>query len=699
MAQFFASTGYSVLIFALSIAFACVFADDRQVYIAYMGSLPKNNYSPLEHQQSILQEVVENRHGRSSIGFPKQKYELHTTRSWDFMGLKENVKRVPKIESDVIVGVIDSGIWPEAESFAGDGLVLPKEMESACVGGKTLRATNHFKLLFNVYSKLIGARFYDSKGLNSGVSARDTQGHGTHTASTAAGNQVTNVSFFGLAQGNARGAVPSARIAVYKVCWEEGCNAEDILSAFDDAISDGVDILSVSLGGQKSDDYSIDPIAIGAFHAMQNGILTSQSAGNNGPEPGSVSSIAPWILSVAASNTDRKIIDKVILGDNTTLVGSAISPFVVKKKLPLVDSYSTALDGKIIFYEAFDYGTDALSYNAGGMIIQDDRDRFQDFCWNYPLPTSLLTSGDAEKVSSYMTSTEPISDVLVNRNPVATISKSEILRDANAPKVVTFSSRGPDTHTPGILKPDITAPGTDILAAWSPVAPPTVSNDVRSVKYNMISGTSMSCPHVTGAAAYVKTFHPDWSPSAIKSALMTTAFPLNATRNPDAEFSYGAGHIDPVKAVNPGLVYDALEGEYIKFLCSIGYTSDKVKHVAGDGSGCPKNFSGSVKDLNYPSIISVAAKANFSRTVTNVGVANSTYKATVTSPSNLKIVVSPSVLAFKTLKEKQSFVVSVSATSQDNEINSASLVWSDGIHIVRSPIVVYLNSTATNVVS
>ncbi|KAF9598136.1 hypothetical protein IFM89_025550 [Coptis chinensis] len=325
--------------------------------------------------------------------------------------------------------------------------------------------------------------------------------------------------------------------------------------------------------------------------------------------------------------------------------------------------------GRLSSTKLFDYGTDALSYNAGGMIIQDDRDRFQDFCWNYPLPTSLLTSGDAEKffqtikipllASVSELFVRPISDVLVNRNPVATISKSEILRDANAPKVVTFSSRGPDTHTPGILKPDITAPGTDILAAWSPVAPPTVSNDVRSVKYNMISGTSMSCPHVTGAAAYVKTFHPDWSPSAIKSALMTT----------DAEFSYGAGHIDPVKAVNPGLVYDALEGEYIKFLCSIGYTSDKVKHVAGDGSGCPKNFSGS------------------------------TYKATVTSPSNLKIVVSPSVLAFKTLKEKQSFVVSVSATSQDNEINSASLVWSDGIHIVRSPIVVYLNSTATNVVS
>ncbi|KAF9613761.1 hypothetical protein IFM89_011485 [Coptis chinensis] len=128
------------------------------------------------------------------------------------------------------------------------------------------------------------------------------------------GNQVTNVSFFGLAQGNARGTVPSAGIAVYKVCWEEGCDAQDILSAFDDAISVSVDILSVSLGGEKSDDYLIDPIAIGAFHAMQNGILTSQSAVNNGPEQGSVSSIAPWILSVATSNTDRKIIDKVILG-------------------------------------------------------------------------------------------------------------------------------------------------------------------------------------------------------------------------------------------------------------------------------------------------------------------------------------------------------------------------------------------------
>ncbi|KAF9598132.1 hypothetical protein IFM89_025546 [Coptis chinensis] len=683
----------------------------RQVYIAYMGSLPKNDYSPLAHQQSILQEVVENSspselitrsYKRSFNGFaakltekesqklasmegvvsvfPSRIYKLHTTRSWDFMGVRENVKRVPRVESDVIVGVIDSGIWPEAESFAGEGFgPPPKRWKGDCDGGKNFTCNN----------KLIGARFYKWEDSDLALSASDTQGHGTHTASTAAGNQVNNVSFLGLAQGNARGAVPSARIAVYKVCWEEGCNSEDILSAFDDAISDGVDILSVSLGAEVVDEYAVDPIAIGAFHAMQNGILTSQSAGNNGPEQGTLASVAPWILTVAASNTDRKIIDKVVLGDNTTFVGRAINPFVMKKKLPLVEQDTAAKDGNIVFYQSSDQGSDALSYGADGIIVQDD-DQSKEYCVNYPLPASLLTTIDAKRVESYMTST---------KNPVATISKSEAVKDANAPTVVSFSSRGPNTITRDILKPDITAPGTNILAAWSPVAPPTVSSDARSVKYNMMSGTSMSCPHVTGAAAYVKTFHPDWSPSAIKSALMTTAFNLNATRNPDAEFSYGAGHIDPVKAVNPGLVYDALEGEYIKFLCSIGYTSDKVKLVAGNDTGCPKNFRGSVKDLNYPSIISLVAKANFSRTVTNVGVANSTYKATVTSPSNLKISVEPNVLAFKTLNEKQSFVLTVSTTSKDNQIKSASLVWSDGVHTVRSPIVVSLQPIASRVIS
>ncbi|PIA54548.1 hypothetical protein AQUCO_00900839v1 [Aquilegia coerulea] len=694
-----------------------------------MGALPKSDYSPLEHHQSLLQEVLENSlpsdalihsYKRSFNGFaanlteresqklsgmddilsvfPSRKLELQTTKSWDFMGFKENVKRSPTVETNVIVGVIDCGIWPEAESFSDEGFgPPPKKWKGACNGGQNFTCNN----------KLIGARFYTHARDENHSSARDTEGHGTHTASTVAGNQINKVSFYGLAPGNTRGAVPSARIAVYKVCWEDLCEDSEILAAFDDAIADGVDIISISMGTKSAHDYYRDPIAIGAFHAMQKGVLTSQSAGNSGPYQSTVASIAPWKLSVAGSTTDRQFIVKVVLGDNTTLVGRGVSPFDMKgKKFPLINYHDTmtslnscnnssarfcpenqldtsSLTGKIIFQDFYDEGEEELSEKAAGMIFGYD-DEFG-FSINYPLPGSLLSLKDGEKVISYIKNA---------RHPVATILKTEAIINGSAPMVGTFSSRGPNPLTKDILKPDITAPGVDVLAAWSPQGPPSLAvGDKRSTKYNIMSGTSMACPHATGAAAYVKSFHPDWSPAAIKSALMTTAFPLNATTNPDAETAYGSGHIDPVKAINPGLIYEALEEDYIRMLCNIGYTPKQIQIFSGHNDSCSNLSRGSPKDLNYPTMISDVAEANFTRTVTNVGIANSTYRATVTSPANLKISVAPEVLSFKSLNETKSFVVTTSTKARpeySHLIISASLVWSDGVHNVRSPIVMYL---------
>lgn len=175
-----------------------------------------------------------------------------------------------------------------------------------------------------VYRKVIGARFYD---LNKAVdptrddrSPEDTDGHGTHTASTAAGIAVQGASLFGLAAGTARGGVPAARVAVYKVCWYMGCSDMDLLAAFDDAILDGVDIISVSIGG-ASRTFLTDPIAIGTFHATKRGILTSCSAGNDGPYQGTVQNVAPWIVTVGATSSDRKFITPLKLGNgDTTLV-------------------------------------------------------------------------------------------------------------------------------------------------------------------------------------------------------------------------------------------------------------------------------------------------------------------------------------------------------------------------------------------
>ncbi|XP_031286386.1 subtilisin-like protease SBT4.3 isoform X2 [Pistacia vera] len=694
-----------------------------QVYIVYMGSLPEGEYSASSSHQTMLQEVVDassvenimvRSYKRSFNGFaakltdnerqklasmkgvvsvfPSTTLQLHTTRSWDFIGLGDSAKRNPSVESDVIIGVLDTGIWPESESFSDEGFgPAPKKWKGACKGGRN----------FTCNKKVIGARFYSSvEGVNG--TAIDDDGHGTHTASTAAGNKVKDANLFGVGQGTARGGVPSSRIAVYKVCSSTGCPVADILAGFDDAIADGVDLLTVSIGGGAVN-FSQDPIAIGSFHAMAKGILTLNSAGNSGPFLGSTGSVSPWMMSVAASTTDRLFIDRVVLGNGTAIVGAAINGFTQNgKKYPLVIGAQVSSDcpppgdlscsgtclnsslvkGKIVLCEQPTGDIAAHRAGAAGSIIENSLLSFV-----VSLPATSVTSSDYDSIIDYMDST---------KSPQAEILKTEIIKDSDAPSLALFSSRGPNTILPEILKPDISAPGVDILAAFSPIAPLTADvEDKRQVKFNILSGTSMACPHAAGVAAYVKTFNPTWSPSAIKSAIMTTAFPMNETKTTDAEFAYGSGHVNPIKAVNPGLVYDAFEEDYIRMLCSAGYNEETLRLVTGDNSTCPKaSGKASPKDLNYPSMSSKVSlekpfTINFHRTVTNVGLPNSTYKAQVFSSSEVGIEVVPEVLSFESKNEKKSFDVTVTGKGVTvTTIFSGSLVWSDGVHSVRSPVAV-----------
>lgn len=190
-----------------------------------------------------------------------------------------------------------------------------------CIGffsGRQVLSEQLKRFLFLNHRKIIGGRFYNidqSFESTDFISPRDSDGHGTHTSSTAAGRKIASASYYGLANGTARGGVPSARIAMYKVCWSSGCSSADVLAAYDDAIADGVDIISVSLGFGSFLQYFEDPIAIGSFHAMRKGILTSASAGNSGPYPFTVNNYAPWIVTVAASTIDRKFVAQVVLGN------------------------------------------------------------------------------------------------------------------------------------------------------------------------------------------------------------------------------------------------------------------------------------------------------------------------------------------------------------------------------------------------
>ncbi|AET01150.2 subtilisin-like serine protease [Medicago truncatula] len=698
-----------------------------------MGSLSKGtSYYPTSHHQSMLQQIIdgsnaENRlvrsYNRSFNGFAAilndqqrekligmrgvvsvfqcQNYHLKTTRSWDFLGFPQSIKRDKLLESGLVVGVIDSGIWPESKSFTDkdlfsmiDQALVPfqKKWRGVCAGGGN----------FTCNKKIIGARSYGSD-----QSARDYGGHGTHTASTASGREVEGVSFYDLAKGTARGGVPSSKIVVYKVCDKDGnCSGKDILAAFDDAIADGVDIITISIGSQIAVEFLKDPIAIGSFHAMEKGILTVQAAGNSGPKPSSVSSVAPWLFSIAATTVDRQFIDKLILGNGKTFIGKSINivpsngtkfPIVVCNAQACPRGYGSPemcecidknmVNGKLVLCGT--PGGEVLAYANGaiGSILNVTHSK-NDAPQVSLKPTLNLDTKDYVLVQSYTNST---------KYPVAEILKSEIFHDNNAPTVASFSSRGPNPLVLEIMKPDISAPGVDILAAYSPLAPPSDDiNDKRQVKYSIESGTSMACPHVAGVVAYVKSFHPDWSPASIKSAIMTTAKPVNGTYNDLAgEFAYGSGNVNPKQAVDPGLVYDITKEDYVRMLCNYGYDANKIKQISGENSSCHGASNRSfVKDINYPAlVIPVESHKNFNvkihRTVTNVGSPNSSYTATVIPIQNIKISVEPKILSFRSLNEKQSFVVTVVGGAESKQmVSSSSLVWSDGTHRVKSPIIV-----------
>ncbi|KAM0875014.1 hypothetical protein ACQ4PT_037075 [Festuca glaucescens] len=666
------------------------------------------------------------------------RWSPHTTRSWEFVGFEEGLRglhskeRLPSSSNageNVIVGMLDSGIWPESKSFGDEGLgPVPARWKGVCQGGDSFNSSSCNR-------KIIGARYYlkayeaHHGSLNTTYafrSPRDHDGHGTHTASTVAGRTVPGVSALGgFASGTASGGAPLARLAIYKVCWpipgpnpniENTCFDADMLAAMDDAVGDGVDVMSVSIGASgKPPPFANDGIAVGALHAARCGVVVVCSGGNSGPAPATVSNLAPWILTVGASSIDRSFNSRIRLGDGRVIMGQTVTPYqlpgnktyqmvyaahaavpgtpanVTNQCLP--NSLSPAkVRGKIVVClrgSGLRVGKGLEVKRAGGaaMVLGNPPMYGSEVPVDaHVLPGTAVSNADVDTILKYISS---------SANPTAYLYRSRTVVDVRpSPVMAQFSSRGPNVVEPSILKPDVTAPGLNILAAWSEASSPTkLDGDDRVVKYNIVSGTSMSCPHVAATAVLLKAAHPDWSAAAIRSAIMTTATTSNAEGGPimngdgtaAGPMDYGSGHIRPKHALDPGLVYDASFQDYLLFACSSGGGLDR-------SFPCPASPP-RPHELNHPSLSlhGLNGSVTVRRTVTNVGQHGAHYSVAVVEPPGVSVKVSPASLSFARTGEKQTFEITVEAKGRmSRKYLAGSYTWSDGVHVVSSPIVVLL---------
>ncbi|KAL5226721.1 hypothetical protein ABZP36_014986 [Zizania latifolia] len=347
-----------------------------------------------------------------------------------------------------------------------------------------------------------------------------------------------------------------------------------------------------------------------------------------------------------------------------------------------VNQIDSEVKGKIVFcfQSTFNPAPDyygisrKVSANGGKGVILPQHDTdilLSDILLTLDIPFVPVDYEIAYRILKYITENDGIPKAKIS------LTRTTIGGAISAPKVAAFSSRGPSSIYPGVLKPDIAAPGVSILAA----APNTAL--YGGLRYHFDSGTSMSCPHVTGIVVLLKSLHPEWSPAALKSAIMTTALtidnngmPIQANGNVPKmadPFDYGAGFVNPTKAADPGLVYDISASDYHKFFNCVG--------GFGRDDNCTTAAKGSLADLNLPSIAipNLRTIQTAVRTVTNVGQADAVYKASLQPPAGVEMSVEPPVLVFSSKKRVQSFKVTFKATRKvQGDYTFGSLAWHDG---------------------
>ncbi|KAF3660763.1 Subtilisin-like protease SBT3.3 [Capsicum annuum] len=636
------------------------------------------------------------------------------------MFTEEKHKANEEEKRDVFI-MLQRRVWPESEAFNDKDLgPIPSKWKGHC------QSSADFDPAKACNRKLIGAKYF-LKGLEAEVgrpiikdpsflqnefaSPRDENSHGTHTSSTAGGSFAPNASYHGLAYGTVRGGAPKARIAMYKVCWNwptsGGCDFADIIKAIDEAIHDGVDILSLSLGTNTPQYADVDMRSVGfpTFHAVMNGITVVCSGGNDGPIPQTVEDTSPWLITVAASTIDRSFPTLITLGNNRTFAGQSLytgketgfisivhpenTDFEDSRYCETLNTNDTWAAGKVVLCflvkgHETELGTAQLVVQAVGglgLIVAKNPTSALDY-YASDFPGIEVSSDIGAQLLDY---------IRYSRNPQVKLSPTRThVEKPVSTHIASFSSRGPNSVAPAILKPDITAPGVNILAAVPPGETP----------YRFNSGTSMAAPHISGIVALLKSLHPHWSPAAIKSALVTTAWqkdphsgePIIAEENTDKiadPFDFGGGLVNANGAKDPGLVYDMESSDYVLYyLCPMGYNTSAINSIINGCVACPIKMP-SILDLNLPSITlpSLKKTVTVSRTVTNVGSVSSKYRAIIEPPLGITIKVKPETLIFNSSTKKVSFTLTISTTHKyTTGYYFGSLTWTDRVHRRPNPL-------------
>ncbi|CAN5351772.1 hypothetical protein BH24PSE2_BH24PSE2_19780 [soil metagenome] len=656
-----------------------------------------------------------------------------------FLGLTEpgSPWRFGFTGEDIVVASIDTGIWPEHPSVAdtqtprlGDrGPRIPYDAPPAsftgegCDFGNT--SANPDDAAFDCNDKLLKAEaFNETFSLFSEfadgefLSARDSDGHGTHTATTAAGNYGPEAVIDGESFGTVSGMAPRARVATYKVCWEapdpndSGCFSSDSMAAIDQAVADGADVINFSIGGSGTTFSGADDIAF--LFAQDAGVFVAVSAGNSGPFMATIGtpSGVPWVTATAALEDDENfgtglIVESpasiaavyeglegagdVSLEDSGAITADVVPAEPIETCGPL--SNGGEMSGNIALVRRgtcsfIDKYNNAEAAGAQAIVVYNDGtapDRIDPIVMSAPgamIPGIMIGFFDGMLVME----TAETETVVGTLTPDLMVPRVD--------RITGFSSRGPNAGAPDIIKPDVAAPGIGIIAGETPA--PNV-NASGGQLFQFLSGTSMASPHVAGVFALLKQAHPDWSAAIAKSALMTTARQnLRVTFGDDAAtpFDIGAGLIDPDQALTPGLAYDVGLFEYVAFLC--GAEEDLTQPAIFTPESCDfvrdLGLPFDASDLNLPSIAvaELVGSQTVTRTVTRVAGGGFEYFASFEAPPGIDMRVSPTRVHLAP-GESATYEITFTTTEEAEfgQFAFGSLTWTgaDGT-TVRSPIAV-----------